>query len=146
SDVTRRLLETSHELRGASAEAWADASLRHAAMWKSQLALESLLTQITDERGSRRSASPAALARLAALLGGASVQLPRPPESGPPRLTDDATPSVACSVAQVFEQMSADFAVVTEFVGSVARAWGELTDRLDDLAALMLELEKEIQR
>ncbi len=146
ADVTRRLLETSHELRGASAEAWADASLRHAAMWKSQLALESLLTQMTDERGSRRSASPAALARLAALLGGASVQLPRPPESGPPRLTDDATPSVACSVAQVFEQMSADFAVVTEFVGSVARAWGELTDRLDDLAALMLELEKEIQR
>jgi hypothetical protein len=145
ADVTRRLLDTSHELRGATAEAWADVSLRHAAMWKGQLALESLLTQIVDERGTRKSASPAALVRLDGLLGGASVELPRPPESGPPRLTDDATPTVACTVARVFEQMSTDFVVVTEFVGSVARTWGELTDRLEDLAALVLELEKEIQ-
>ena len=145
-DVTRRLLETSHELRGATAEAWADASSRHAALWQSQLALESLQTQIIDERGGRRSASPAALVRLDGLLGGASVELPRSPESGPPRLTDDAMPTVACSVAQVFEQMSADFVVVTEFVGSVARTWGELTDRLDDLAVSVLELEEEVQR
>ena len=115
-------------------------------MWQSQLALETLLTQMIDERGSRRSASPAALVRLDGLLGGASVELPRSPESGPPRLTDDAMPTVACSVAQVFEQMSTDFVVVTDFVGSVARTWGELTNRLDDLTVLLLELEKEIQR
>ena len=145
ADVTRRLLETSHELRGATAAAWADASLRHAALWQSELALESLLTQVMDERGDKRSASPAALARLDGLLVGASVELPRSPESGPPRLTDEATPTVACSVAQVFEQMSTDFAVVTEFVGSVARTWGELTNRLDDMSALVLELEKEMQ-
>jgi len=144
-DVTRRLLETSHQLRGATAEAWVDVSLRQAALWQSQLALESLQTQIIDERGSRRSASPAALVRLDGLLGGASVELPRSPASGPPRLTDDAVPTVACSVAQVFEQMSSDFVVVTEFVGAVARTWGELTDRLDDLTVLVLELEKEVQ-
>ena len=146
ADVTRRLLETSHELRGATAAAWADASQRHVALWQSQLALESLLTQMMDERGSRRSASPAALVRLDDLLEGASVELPRSPESGPPSLTDEATPTVACSVTRVFEQMTTDFAVVTEFVGSVARAWGELTERLEDLAALVLELEQEIQR
>ena len=145
ADVTRRLLEISHELRGATAEAWGDVSLRQAAMWQGQLALEDLLTRIIDERGSKKSASPAALVRLDGLLGGASVELPRPPESGPPRLTDDATPTVACSVAQVFEQMSTDFVVVTEFVGSIARSWGESTDRLEDLAATVLELEKEIQ-
>jgi len=145
ADVTRRLLETSHELRGATAAAWADASLRHAALWQSQLALESLLTQVMDERSDKRSASPAVLVQLDGLLGGASVELPRSPESGPPLLTDEATPTVACSVAQVFEQMTTDFAVVTEFVGSVARTWGELTNRLDEVAALVLELEKEIQ-
>jgi hypothetical protein len=145
ADVTRRLLETSHELRGATAAAWADASSRHAALWQSQLALETLLMQIMDERGEKRSASLAALVRLDGLLEGASVELPRSPESGPPRLTDEATPTVACSVAQVFEQMSTDFAVVTEFVGTVARTWGELTNRLDELAAFVLELEKEIQ-
>jgi hypothetical protein len=95
ADVTRRLLETSHELRGATAEAWADVSLRQAGMWQGQLALESLLTQVVDERGSKRSASPEVLVRLDALLGGASVKLPRSPESAPPRLTDDATPTVA---------------------------------------------------
>ena len=146
ADVTRRLLETSHELRGATAEAWADASLRHAAMWQSQLALESLLTKVMDERGSKRSASPAVLVRLDELLRGATVELPRSSESGPPRLTDDATPTVTCSVAQVFEQMSTDFVVVTELVGSVAQTWGDLTSRLQDLEALVFELEEEIQR
>ncbi len=146
ADVTRRLLETSHELRGATAEAWADVSVRQSAMWQGQLALENLVTQILDERGSRRSASPAALIRLDGLLGGTSVELPRSPESGLPRLTDDASPTVACSVAAVFDQMSSDFVVVTEFVGAVARAWGELTDRLDDVAAMLSELKKEIQR
>jgi hypothetical protein len=41
--------------------------------------------------------------------------------------------------------MSTDFVVVTEFVGSVAQTWGELTDRLENLATSVLELEKEIQ-
>jgi hypothetical protein len=145
ADVTRRLLETAHGLRGATAGAWADASRRHAALWQGQLALENLLTTMLEVRGGGRSASPAALVRLDQLLEGASVELPSPPESGRPHLTDAATPTVACSIADAFEQMSADFDVVTEFLAAVARAWGELTDRLHELAASVSDLEKEVR-
>ena len=40
ADVTRQLLESSTSLRGATAAAWADASRRHADLWRGQFALE----------------------------------------------------------------------------------------------------------
>ena len=48
ADVTRRLLESSTSLRGVTAESWADASRRHAELWRGQFALESVLTQIAE--------------------------------------------------------------------------------------------------
>jgi hypothetical protein len=40
ADVTRQLLESSTSLRGVTAVTWADASSRHAALWRAQFALE----------------------------------------------------------------------------------------------------------
>ena len=77
ADMTRQLLESSTSLRGATAERWADASGRHAELWRGQFALENALTQIAHVRGTRRSLPQTALARLDGLLGAACVQLPR---------------------------------------------------------------------
>jgi hypothetical protein len=144
ADVTRRLLESSHELRGATAAAWTDAAQRHDALWQGQLALEHLLTRIADERGPRRSAPQWVLARIDVALDGASVELPRPGGSGPLRLTEQVGPTVTCSISDAFEQMSTDFDVVTALLGLVARVWGEDTDRLQRAAALVRRLEGDL--
>ena len=145
ADVTRRLMEGSLTLRGATAAAWADAVPRQAALWRGQLALESLLTVLVHERGSKKSVPPTVLARLDELLEGPSVELPNPPRIGTPHLTDDAASTVACSIADVLEQMSSDFDVVRELVDAVAYVWGELTDRLHELATSMSDLERQVQ-
>jgi hypothetical protein len=85
------------------------------------------------------------LARLDELLDGVSVEMPSPPRSGAPHLTDDPASTVAFSMADVFEQMSSDFDVVRDLVDAVAYVWGELTDRLNELATSMSDLEKQVQ-
>jgi hypothetical protein len=140
ADVTRRLLETSSELRGATAAAWADAARRHEALWEGQLALERLLERMADERGTRRSAPQWVLVRLDALLQGPSVELPRPDETGMPRLTEQLSPTVSCSITEAFDRMSADFDVVTRLLAAVAQAWGETTERLRRVGAVLAEL------
>jgi len=145
ADVTRRLLETSQQIRGATAAAWADASRRHTALWQGQFALESLLTRVTEERGARRSAPQWVLVRLEGLLDGASVEFPRPAGNGALRLTEETTPTVACSVNEALELMSTDFDAVTEFLGAVAVVWGEFTERLHEVATVVAELEREVE-
>jgi uncharacterized small protein (DUF1192 family) len=145
ADVTRRLLESSHELRGATATAWTDVAQRPDDLWQGQLALEHVLTRITEERGPRRSAPQWILARIDASLDGASVELPRPGGSGPVRLTEQAAPTITCSVAEAFERMSADFDLVTELLDVVARVWGEETDRLHRLSALVARLQSDVE-
>jgi hypothetical protein len=145
ADVTRRLLEGSRTLRGATAEAWADAAPRHAALWRGQLALESLLAVLVHERGSKKTVPLAVLVRLDELLDGTSVELPIPPQIGAPHLTDDPTSTAACSIADVLEQMSSDFDVVRKLVDAVAYVWGELTDRLHQLATSVSDLERQVQ-
>jgi hypothetical protein len=143
ADVTRRLLETSSDLRGVTAAAWADAALRHEALWEGQLALERLLERMAGERGTRRSAPQWVLVRLDALLQGPSVELPRPDETGMPRLTEQLSPTVSCSIAEAFDRMSADFDVVTQLLAAVAQAWGETTERLRRVGVLAAELDQE---
>ncbi len=140
ADVTRRLLETTSELRGATAAAWADAARRHEALWEGQLALERLLERMADERGTRRSVPQWVLVRLDALLQGPSVELPRSDEVGVPRLTEQLSPTVSCSIAEAFDRMSADFDVVTRLLAAVAQAWGETTERLRRVGAVLAEL------
>ena len=142
ADVTRRLLETTQELRGATAAAWDDAARRHAALWEGQLALERLLERMAHERGVKKSAPQWVLVRLDALLQGAFVELPRPGESGPPRLTEQTAPTVSCSVNEAFDRMSADFDVVTQFLSAVAEAWGETTERLHRVGAQLAVLDQ----
>jgi hypothetical protein len=141
ADVTRRLLETSSELRGATATAWADAARRHEALWEGQLALERFLERLAGERGTRRSAPQWVLVRLDELLQGPSVELPRPGEGGVLRLTEQTSPTVSCSIVEAFDRMSADFDVVTHLLADVAQAWGETTERLRAVGALLTELE-----
>ena len=142
ADVTRRLLETTQELRGATAVAWADAARRHQALWEGQLALERLLERIASERGTKKSAPQWVLVRLDALLQGAFVELPRAGESGLPRLTEQAAPTISCSVNEAFDRMSADFDVVTQLLSAVAEAWGETTERLHRVGAELAALDQ----
>jgi hypothetical protein len=145
ADVTRRLLETTSELRGATAAAWADAARRHEALWEGQLALERLLERMADERGTRRSAPQWVLVRLDALLQGPSVEVPRPDETGMPRLTEQLSPTVSCSITEAFDRMSADFDIVTRLLAAVAQAWGETTERLRRVGVVVAELDQEVR-
>ena len=142
ADVTRRLLETTQELRGATAAAWEDAARRHEALWEGQLALERLLERIASERGTKRSAPQWVLVRLDALLQGAFVELPRAGDGGLPRLTEQTAPTVSCSVNEAFDRMSADFDVVTQLLSAVAEAWGETTERLRRVGAEVIALDQ----
>lgn len=134
ADVTRQLLESSTSLRGATAEAWADASWRHAELWRGQLALDSVLLKIASMRGTRRSLPQATLLRLDELLGAECVELPRPPETGPPKLTDGPAPTISLTIEEALRHMSEDYEVVARVVAAVADVWGEPTERLRRVA------------
>ena len=144
SDMTRQLLETSTSLRGSTAAAWADASWRHAELWRGQFALDNLLTRITEERGTRKSPTQATLVRLAQLLEEPCVELSRPDGEGRPSLTEGPAPTVALSVDDVLARMSADYDIVAGLVAAVANIWGDGTERLQEVAAQVSALEARV--
>jgi hypothetical protein len=142
ADVTRQLLETSTTLEGSTAERWADATRRHADLWRCELALEAAVGEIALARGERRILTQSALHRLAGALDGACVELPRPAVDGSrPRLTQVTEPTVALTMDEALEQMSGDYEVVAGVVASVAEVWGPLTDRLHGLRTQLDELD-----
>ena len=145
TDVTRRLLEASTVLRGATATAWTDASRRYADLWRGQLALESVLERITQERGNRRSATAATLSRLTLMLDEPSVPMPREASTKARQLTDKAEPIVECTIAQALSRMSSDYDVVANVVRSVAAVWGESPDHFDQLEHRIVETEDELR-
>ena len=130
ADMTRQLLESSTSLRGATAASWADASGRHADLWRGQLALENALTQIAQLRGTRKSPPQAVLVRLDEHLGAACVQLPRAPDGARPRLTEGPMPTLDLTIADALDAMSKDYDVVAQVVAAVAEVWGEPSERL----------------
>ncbi len=134
ADVSRQLLESSSSLRGATAVSWADASGRHADLWRGQFALENALTQIAEVRGARKSPPQAVLAGLDELLGAACLQLPRSPEGARPRLTEGPMPTMNLTIADALDAMSKDYDVVAQVVAAVAEVWGEPSERLRQLA------------
>ena len=141
ADVTRQLLESSTSLRGVTAASWADASSRHADLWRGQIALENALTQIAQARGTRRSLPQAALVRLDGLLGAACVQLPRSPDGARPRLTEGPLPTLTLTISDVLDTMSKDYDDVAQTVAAVADVWGEPSERLRQAAEAMGKLE-----
>ena len=141
ADVTRQLLESSTSLRGATAASWADASWRHAELWRGQFALDGLLTQIAATRGTKRSLPQAALLRLDELLRTGCVELPRPPDTGRPTLTEGPAPTVSLTIEEALQHMSEDYEVVARVVAAVADVWGEPTERLHRIAGEVEELE-----
>ena len=145
ADVTRQLLESSTSLRGMTAESWADASRRHAELWRGQFALDSALTQIAATRGTKRSLPQTTLLRLDQLLGTECVELPRPSGAGVPKLTDGPAPTISLTIKEALRQMSEDYEVIARVVAAVADVWGEPTERLHRVAGEVKELEQRLR-
>jgi hypothetical protein len=145
ADVTRQLLETSPSLRGATAIAWAEASRRHADLWRGQFALEGLLTRIAEARGTRKSVPQVTLLRLDELFDAACIELPRGTADGRPRLTEGPTPTVSMTIDDALAQMSADYDEVAGLVASVAEVWGVHAEQLHELAADVSGLEAQVE-
>ena len=143
ADVTRQLLESSTSLRGVTAETWADASSRHAALWRAQFALERALTTVVEARGERRFVSQAALHELDDVLRGLQVELPLPDSGAPRGLTQGAEPFEAVTMDVALERMSADYVVVAGVVLSVAEVWGPVCGTLDDMKERLSGLDGE---
>ena len=111
-----------------------------------QFALESVLTQIAEMRGARRSLPQTTLIRLDRLLGTECVELPRPPGAGLPKLTDGPAPTITLTIEEALRRMSEDYEVVARVVAAVADVWGERTERLHRLAGEVKELEQRLPR
>ena len=140
ADLTRQLLESSTSLRGVTAEAWADASSRHAALWRAQIALERSLTTVVEARGERRYVTQSALHELDGLLQGLQVELPLPDAGAPVRLTHGADPVEAVTMGVALERMSGDYELVAGVVLSVAEVWGPVSEVLHELAETLSHL------
>ncbi len=141
-DVTRRLLDSSHMLSGATASAWADASGRLARLWGGQLALQAVLDRVDHLRGTRRSLPPAALQAVGEVLDGMTVQMPRLAGEGRRALTEGPEPADPCTIDAAVATMSKDYDVVSEVVTAVARVWGDAMSRIEELAATLARLEE----
>jgi len=146
ADVTRQLLESSTSLCGATAGSWADASSRHADLWRGQIALENALTQIAQVRGTRRSLPQTSLVRIDGLLGAACVELPRSADGSRPRLTEGPLPTQTLTIADVLDAMSKDYDDVAQTVAAVAEVWGEPSERLRQAAEAMGKLEGRLRQ
>lgn len=145
TDVTRQLLERSTVVRGATSESWRDAATRHANLWKMQFAIQTLFTQIVEERGTRKAPSQAVLVHLDQLLTGPCVEAPDASEPDRPRLISSEGPTARCSIEQALNLMSADYDVVTALLASVALVWGEGAERLEQIETQAAELEARVQ-
>ena len=142
SDVTRQMLESSSSLAGRTAEAWGLAKRRLAEVWQGQLALDDVLEALAHERGSKSSISRAMLQRLTDLLDGPSVSCaPTGADLAHRSLTDRTMPSVACTIDELIDRMSADYDAIVAFVGEVAAIWADTVPRLADLESTVTELE-----
>ena len=141
-DVTRRLLDSSPMLSGTTASAWADASGRLARLWGGELALQAVLARIDHLRGTRRSLPAATLQAIVEVLDGVTVQMPRVAGEGRPTLTEGPEAVDPCTIEAAVETMSKDYDVVSELVIAVARVWGDVTNRIEGLAATVARLEE----
>jgi hypothetical protein len=145
NDVTRQLLDASTSLSGATADAWADAANRHAALWQEQLALRGVLVEVVEVRGTKKAPSQPALERLDELLAGASVEVPGEREDGRRGLIDGPDPVVRHTIDDVLAQMSSDYEVVAQIVATVSQVWGECTERIEGVTAGVSALEVRMQ-
>jgi hypothetical protein len=141
ADVTRQLLESSTSLRGVTAVTWADASARHAALWRAQFALERALTTVVEARGERRFVSQSALHELDDLLRGLQVELPLPDSGAPVRLTQGADPFEAVALDAALQRMSADYDLVSGVVMSVAEVWGPVSETLHGMQDTLSDID-----
>ncbi|HEY6429707.1 MAG TPA: hypothetical protein VIX84_20965 [Acidimicrobiales bacterium] len=142
ADVTRQLLEVSSSLRGRTLTEWADASRRHADLWRGQFALEGALSRVAEARGRRRFLPQAELQRVDGLLEGAAADMPGSNEGSRLRLTEPSVPVVRMTIEGAIRHMSTDYEFVADLVDRVADVWGATSERLQELARQLAALEE----
>ncbi len=141
-DVTRRTLDASPSLVGATAVARTDARARFSDLWRGQLALDDLLQELVRVRGPRASVPRPTLGRLVNMLDGPSVTTAPPgDDNGVRALTDGLQPSVDRTIEDVLSRMSADYEVVAAVVSDVTAVWLETLPQLASLTSTVTALE-----
>ena len=119
-------------LAGETRQRWATASAALTRLWETFTAYSAVVEQAAELLPAARK-SAAALADIAALLTGASVQLPTATSALASRdLTRTGTAAV--TLAAAVGEMRRAFAGVAELVTSVERVWNELAGPVQDLA------------
>jgi hypothetical protein len=119
-------------LAGETRRRWATASAALTRLWETFTAYSAVVEQAVELLPRARK-SAAALADIAALLTGASVQLPTATSALASRdLTRTGTAAV--TLATAVGEMRRTFAGVAELVTSVERVWNELAGPVQDLA------------
>jgi hypothetical protein len=140
ADLTWQMLEQSTSLRGRTAERWSDASQRHEALWRGQIALTGHLGRLRNLRGSRRSVPRTVLVELDELLDGDVVPMPAGQGASPSVLTEPLDHTELACVDVALRGMSDDYDIVAHFMAEVADLWGPQMERLDRLVDELSEV------
>src|SRR5215472_13392189 len=133
----KRLLEGG-SLTGTTKLRWGAAAAELASVWQTFTGYTEVVRQAGEILDSTRHPSSALLARVSELLTGPAVRL-----SGPlvplaeRQLTAGATSDDEVTLATAVQRMTAAFSQITDVVGATERVWNEVTERLDDIAAVL---------
>lgn len=133
----KRLLEGG-SLTGTTKLRWGAAAAELASVWQTFTGYTEVVRQAGEILDSVRHPSSALLARVSELLTGPAVQV-----SGPlvplaeRKLTAGATSDDEVTLATAVQRMTAAFSQITDVVGATERVWNEVTERLDDIAAVL---------
>jgi hypothetical protein len=145
ADVTRRLLEQSIGLRGATSEGWRKVVARHADLWTCQLALEKVLASIDQARGTRAAPGQTVLVEVDRLLTGLCVEVPEPSERDRPSLTGARGGPSRCTIEDALDRMNVDYDEVSAFLKRVADVWGVYSERLDRVGVEVSQLNERVR-
>jgi hypothetical protein len=133
----KRLLEGG-SLTGTTKLRWGAAAAELASIWETLTGYTEVVRQAGEMLDSTRHPKSALLARVSELLTGPAVRV-----SGPlvplaeRKLPADATSDDRVTLATAVQRMTAAFSQITDVVGATERVWSEVTEQLDEIAAVL---------
>ena len=137
SSFGKRLLEGGR-LAGTTRLRWDAASAELASVWETFTGYAEVVRQAGELLDRTRFPGPALLAKVSELLTGPAVRLTGPLVPLAQRqLTAGAIPADQVTLATAVQRMTAAFGRITELVGATERVWNTVTERLNEIAAVL---------
>src|SRR5215472_7284902 len=139
----KRLLEGG-SLTGTTRLRWGAASAELASVWETFTGYTEAVEKAGEILDGTRHPSAALLARVSELLTGPAVRVGGPLiPLAERKLTAGAIAGDQVTLAEAVQRMTAAFSRITDVVGSTERVWNEVTERLDEIAAVLVPAQRQ---